>query len=48
VPKLGFDQAVNDYNRAMAALKDGNWQEFGNEMQKLGQALSSAPDATHP
>jgi uncharacterized protein len=45
--KPGFDQAVNDYNHAMAALKGGNWQEFGNQMQKLGQALSAAPDATH-
>jgi uncharacterized membrane protein (UPF0182 family) len=31
--------ASEHYNRALSALKDGNWTEFGAEMQALGQAL---------
>jgi uncharacterized protein len=45
--KPGLDQATADYNRAMTALKQGNWQEFGAEMQKLGQALGPSQDSVH-
>ena len=31
--------AANHYNRAIKALGTGNWTEFGNEMQQLGQDL---------
>ncbi|HUA34396.1 MAG TPA: UPF0182 family protein [Candidatus Binataceae bacterium] len=37
--KPDLEQASSHYNRAMDALKQGNWQQFGAEMQKLGQSL---------
>ena len=35
--------AANHYNRALKALSAGNWTEFGNEMQQLGQDLGQNP-----
>ena len=37
--KPDLEQAASHYNHAMDALKQGNWQQFGAEMQKLGQSL---------
>ena len=34
-----LQSASQHYNRAMDALKAGNWTEFGAEMQALGQQL---------
>ncbi len=39
--------ASDHYNRAMAALRSGDWSGFGNEMQKLGQALEPPASADH-
>jgi hypothetical protein len=35
----GLQSASHHYNRAMEALKTGNWTAFGAEMQALGQEL---------
>ena len=39
-------EASEHYERAMAALKSGDWSQFGSEMQSLGALLGprSAPD----
>jgi uncharacterized protein len=34
------------YDRALAALRQGNWTEFGAEMQKLGDELKRRTDST--
>jgi len=34
-----LQSASQHYNRAMEALKAGNWSAFGAEMQALGQEL---------
>jgi uncharacterized membrane protein (UPF0182 family) len=31
--------AADHYSRALQALRDGDWTQFGSEMQKLGAAL---------
>jgi len=41
----GIKAASEHYNQAMAALKAGDWTQFGNEMQKLGATLGQ-PDAS--
>src|SRR5208282_678790 len=41
----GIKAASDHYNQAMAALKAGDWTQFGNEMQKLGETLGQ-PDAS--
>ncbi len=35
--------ASGHYKRALAALKDGNWSEFGTEMEALGHDLNQPP-----
>ena len=35
------------YNRALAALRTGDWAQFGNEMQQLGTQLGQPADAAH-
>jgi uncharacterized membrane protein (UPF0182 family) len=35
--------ASDHYNRALAALKGGNWTEFGAEMEALGHELGEPP-----
>jgi uncharacterized membrane protein (UPF0182 family) len=37
--------AAEHYNRALDALKAGDWTRFGNEMQLLGNELSHPPKA---
>jgi uncharacterized membrane protein (UPF0182 family) len=31
--------AATHYHRAIAALREGDWAQFGSEMQKLGEEL---------
>ncbi|MFZ0888385.1 MAG: UPF0182 family protein [Candidatus Binataceae bacterium] len=42
----GIKAASEHYDRALAAIKAGDWSQFGLEMQKLGEALgaSGAPE----
>jgi uncharacterized membrane protein (UPF0182 family) len=47
-PKADMQSAADHYNRALSAIRAGDWPEFGAEMKKLGDALSSHPDSTHP
>jgi uncharacterized membrane protein (UPF0182 family) len=37
--QVSASAAATHYNRALKALGAGNWTEFGNEMQQLGQDL---------
>jgi uncharacterized membrane protein (UPF0182 family) len=39
--------ASTHYNRALAALKTGDWTQFGNEMQQLGTELSQPAGSAH-
>jgi uncharacterized protein len=36
------------YSRALAALRSGDWAQFGTEMQKLGGDLGHTNDSAHP
>jgi uncharacterized membrane protein (UPF0182 family) len=38
--------AAGHYNRALQALRQGDWTQFGAEMQRLGQALGEPADST--
>jgi hypothetical protein len=40
--------AAEHYNRALAAIRAGDWTEFGTEMKKLGDQLSKPSDSAHP
>ena len=40
-------QASEHYDRALAALKLGDWTQFGQEMQELGRALKRPADMEH-
>ncbi|HJU10458.1 MAG TPA: UPF0182 family protein [Candidatus Binataceae bacterium] len=40
-----LSSAEGHYSRALQALREGNWTEFGSEMQKLGSALG--PGGNH-
>ncbi|HYL58345.1 MAG TPA: UPF0182 family protein [Candidatus Acidoferrales bacterium] len=40
IPQADLQGAAEHYNRAMAAVKAGDWAEFGVEMKKLGDALT--------
>jgi uncharacterized membrane protein (UPF0182 family) len=42
---LPVQDAAGHYNRALEALKQGDWTNFGAEMQKLGEQLSQRSDA---
>ena len=42
----GSESAAAHYNRALKALSAGNWNEFGSEMQQLGNDLGQNP-GTH-
>jgi hypothetical protein len=35
------------YSRALAALRTGDWAQFGAEMQQLGTELGQPADAAH-
>jgi hypothetical protein len=35
------------YNRALAALRTGDWAQFGTEMQQAGMELGQPADSAH-
>ncbi len=43
----GLHTAAQLYSRAMAALKAGNWTEFGADMESLGHALEQPAPPDH-
>jgi uncharacterized membrane protein (UPF0182 family) len=43
-PQPALHSASDHYNRALAALRSGDWNAFGQEMQKLGQVLEPGAD----
>jgi uncharacterized protein len=43
----GIKSASEHYGRALAALKAGDWSQFGAEMQKLGEVLGPGEGAEH-
>ncbi len=45
--KPDLKEASTHYTRALEALKAGDWQAFGAEMQKLGQELGQPVDSVH-
>jgi uncharacterized protein len=46
---VGLRDAAGHYNRALQALREGDWPQFGAEMQKLGQQLGQPDDSMkHP
>jgi hypothetical protein len=36
------------YNKAMDAIRAGDWTAFGTEMKALGDELSKPSDSDHP
>jgi hypothetical protein len=48
MPKADLQGATKHYNRAMAAVKAGDWTEFGVEMKKLGDELSKPAGVAPP
>ena len=47
-PKADMQSAAQHYNRAMEAIRAGDWTAFGTEMKALGDELSKPPDSGHP
>ena len=47
-PNADMHSAAEHYNRALAAIRAGDWTEFGTEMKKLGEQLSKPSDSAHP
>ncbi len=47
-PKAETGSAAQHYNRAMEAIRAGDWTAFGAEMKQLGDELSKAPESGHP
>jgi uncharacterized membrane protein (UPF0182 family) len=47
-PKADMQSAAQHYNRALAAIRAGDWSEFGAEMKKLGDELSRPSDSARP
>jgi len=45
-PSPALHDAAGYYNRALDALRQGNWTDFGTEMQKLGEQLGHRTDST--
>ena len=45
--KGGLTGASMHYNRALAALRTGDWAQFGVEMQQLGAELGQPADTAH-
>jgi uncharacterized protein len=43
---ISQNAAADHYNRALDALRAGNWTGFGNEMQALGSELGRSPNST--
>jgi uncharacterized membrane protein (UPF0182 family) len=48
IPNTDMHSAAEHYNRALAAIRAGDWTEFGTEMKKLGDQLSKPSDSAHP
>jgi uncharacterized protein len=47
-PKADMQSAAQHYNRAMEAIRAGDWTAFGAEMKALGDELSKPGDSGHP
>ena len=45
--KADMQSAAQHYNRAMEAIRAGDWTAFGAEMKPLGDELSKPPDSGH-
>ena len=43
-----MQSAAQHYNRAMEAIRAGDWTAFGTEMKALGDELSKPSDSSHP
>jgi uncharacterized membrane protein (UPF0182 family) len=48
IPNADMHSAAEHYNRALAAIRAGDWTEFGTEMKKLGEQLSKPSDSARP
>jgi uncharacterized protein len=46
--KADMTSAAQHYNRAMDAIRAGDWTAFGAEMKALGDELSKPSDSGHP
>ena len=46
--KADMGSAAQHYNRAMDAIRAGDWTAFGAEMKALGDELSKPSDSGHP
>ncbi|MFZ0245196.1 UPF0182 family protein [Candidatus Binatus sp.] len=46
-PKADMQSAAQHYNRAMEAIRAGDWTAFGAEMKQLGDELSKPSDSGH-
>jgi uncharacterized membrane protein (UPF0182 family) len=46
--KADMSIAAQHYNRAMDAIRAGDWTAFGAEMKALGDELSKPSDSGHP
>jgi uncharacterized membrane protein (UPF0182 family) len=46
--KADMTSAAQHYNRAMDAIRAGDWTSFGTEMKALGDELSKPSDSGHP
>jgi hypothetical protein len=47
-PARELSRAASHYDRALEALRAGDWAAFGNEMQKLGERLKADSGAAPP
>ena len=45
--KADMQSAAQHYNRAMEAIRAGDWTAFGAEMKALGDELSKASNPGH-
>jgi hypothetical protein len=46
--KADMTSAAQHYNRAMDAIRAGDWTAFGTEMKALGDELSKPSESGHP
>jgi uncharacterized membrane protein (UPF0182 family) len=46
--KTDMGSAAQHYNRAMDAIRAGDWTAFGTEMKALGDELSKSSTPSHP
>jgi uncharacterized membrane protein (UPF0182 family) len=46
-PKADMQSAAQHYNRALEAIRAGDWTAFGAEMKALGDELSKPSDSGH-